>query len=162
MSISEIYRERIWVSLWVSLLFVGLIGFLSAVAVIQLFWGIPIGDKPAPTSFLLSLEVFLALVFLNFSRLEIDVDSDRIEVKYGVIKKVIPIREIAFCEIARAKVMVYGGVGIRFGIDGSIAFTTSFGNAVKIIRKTGRPFVFSTNKPAEVLKLINSLIIRVV
>jgi len=43
-------------------------------------------------------------------------------------------------------------------LDGSLAFTTSFGDAVKIYRKRDRSFVFSTNNLGEVCGPIKSLI----
>ena len=151
------YQERVWISWWVSLLFVGIIVFFSAVVVIQSIWGIPIGSRPMPTYLAVGLEIVFILLFINFSKLDIAVDLERIEVKYGVIKKTIPINEVASCETTHAKFRVYGGVGIRIGTDRSLAFTASFGNAIKIIRKRGHPFVFSTNKPTELSKLINTL-----
>jgi len=48
----------------------------------------------------------------------------------------------------------YGGVGVRIGFDGSWAYTTSFGNAVKIVPRNGRTFVFSSNKPEEICQII--------
>ena len=150
------YQERVLISWWVSLLFVGIIVFFSAVVVIQSIWGIPIGSRPVLTYLVVGLEIVFILIFINFSKLDIAVDPERIEVKYGVIKKTIPINEVASCETIRAKFRVYGGVGIRIGTDRSLAFTTSFGSAIKIIRKRGHPFVFSTNKPTELSKLINT------
>jgi len=102
----------------------------------------------------------LILVYLVFMRLDISIDPERIEVRFGIIRKTIPIEEIVSCEPTHANFKVYGGVGIRYGIDGSKAFTTSFGDAVKIRKRRGRSFVFSTNRPFEVLEHINRLIMK--
>ena len=116
------------------------------------------GSRPAPSELLLGLDILFVLLYLNFSRLVIRIDSNRIEVAYGIIRKTIAIREITSCETSTAGFWVYGGVGIRLGVDGALAFTTSFGNAVRITRKTGRPFVFSTKRPDEVAKLVYILV----
>jgi hypothetical protein len=51
----------------------------------------------------------------------------------------------------------YWGVGIRYGTDHSLAYTTSFGNAVKIVLKKGRPFIFSSYNPQEICNIINQV-----
>jgi len=43
---------------------------------------------------------------------------------------------------------------VRYGFDCSLAYTTSFGNAVKIVPKKGKTFVFSSNKPKEICQII--------
>lgn len=155
---SSAYRERLWVSWWISLLFVALISFLSLVLAVQTILGIPLGSKPAPNVLLLGFDVFFIILYLGFSRLDIEIDSNRIKVTYGIIRRTIVVREIAPCETSTAGFWVYGGVGIRLGSDGSLAFTTSFGNAVKIIRKSGRPFVFSSSRPNDLVELINTFV----
>lgn len=154
---STVYSERIWISWWISLLFFLLIGFLSASLFIQAILDIPIGTKPAPNEILLVFIILLSLIYLCFSRLQIEIDSNRIKVKYGVVEMKILIRDVVSCETTTSRFRVYAGVGIRFGTDGSLGFTTSFGSAVKIIRKSGRPFVVSTKKSEDVANIINQL-----
>ena len=153
----EIYRERLVMAPWGSLLFGFVIGILAVMGYIKVFYGINLGRKTFSTAVLFGAEAFLILVYLVFMRLDISIDPERIEVKFGIIRKTIPIEEIVSYEPTHASITVYGGVGIRYGIDGSMAFTTSFGDAVKIRKKIGRSFVFSTNRPIEVLEHLNRL-----
>ena len=155
---SEIYRERLVMAHWVSLLLGFVMGILAVMIYVDLFFGINLGRKTILTTVLLGAEALLILVYLVFMRLDISIDPERVEVRFGIIRKTIPIEEIVSCEPTHASFKVYGGVGIRYGIDGSMAFTTSFGDAVKIRRRRGRSFVFSTNRPFEVLEHINRLI----
>jgi hypothetical protein len=157
---SEIYRERLVMAPWVSLLFGFVIGILAVMVYVDLYFGINLGRKTILTTVLLGAEALLILVYLVFMRLDISIDPERIEVRFGIIRKTIPIEEIVSCEPTHANFKVYGGVGIRYGIDGSKAFTTSFGDAVKIRKRRGRSFVFSTNRPFEVLEYINRLIMK--
>ena len=46
------------------------------------------------------------------------------------------------------------GCCVRYGSDGSVAYTTSFGDAVEVAPKTGRMFVFSSKKPNQVCEVI--------
>ena len=155
---SEIYRERLVMAPWVSLLLGFVMGILAVMGYVNLYFGINLGRKTILTTVLLGAEALLILVYLVFMRLDISIDPERIEVRFGIIRKTIPIEEIVSCEPTHAGFKVYGGVGIRYGIDGSMAFTTSFGDAVKIRRRRGRSFIFSTNRPFEVLEHINKLI----
>ena len=155
---SEIYRERLVMAHWVSLLLGFVMGILAVVIYVGPYFGINLGRKTILTTVLLGAEALLILVYLVLMRLDISIDSERIEVRFGIIRKTIPIEEIVSCESTHASFTVYGGMGIRYGIDGSMAFTTSFGDAVKIRKRRGRSFVFSTNRPFEVLEHINRLI----
>ena len=67
----------------------------------------------------------------------------------------ISISNIVSCEPTKANFGKYWGVGIRYGIDHSLAYTASFGNAVKTVLKKGRPFAFSSHNPQEICNLIN-------
>ena len=154
---SEIYRERLVMALWVSLLLGFVMGILAVMIYVDLYFGINLGRKAILITVLLGAEALLILAYLVFMRLDISIDPERVEVRFGIIRKTIPIEEIVSCEPTHASITVYGGVGIRYGIDGSMAFTTSFGDAVKIRKRIGRSFVFSTNRPIEVLEHINRL-----
>ena len=154
---SEIYRERLVMAPWVSLLFGFVMGIMAVMVYVKIYFGINIGRNTSSTALLFG-EAFLILVYLVFMRLDISIDPERVEVRFGILRKTIPIEEIVSCEPTHASITVYGGVGIRYGIDGSMAFTTSFGDAVKIRKRRGRSFVFSTNRSIEVLEHINRLI----
>jgi len=157
-TVSTIYEERIWLNSWLTLLMGILIGAFSIIGLVQIFYGIPIGGRPESPVLYLGLALLFVFVYLNFSKLDIDISTERIEVRYGLVKKVIPMKEIVSYEPHIAGFYLYGGIGIRRGVDGSLAFTTSFGNSMKIHMRSGRPFVFSTNKPYEIVKAISLFI----
>ena len=153
-----IYEERIWLNTWLTLLMGIMIGSFSIIGLVQIFYGIPIGRRPESPVLYLGIALLFVFIYLNFSKLDIDINAERIEVRYGLVKKVIPMKEIVSYEPHIAGFHLYGGIGIRRGIDGSLAFTTSFGNSVKIQMRSGRPFVFSTNRPYDIVKAISSFI----
>jgi hypothetical protein len=150
------YRESIW-NKWVLIYFIGIIVILSSVLVVLSIFGRLAGWTPKHTYLILTLIVALSLITLNFRKLNIKVNSENIEVGYGIIKKKISLNEVVSCEPTMAKGRVYLGFGIRLGVDGSLAYTTSFGSAVKIMRRKGRPFVFSTKNPEKLSKIINEI-----
>lgn len=86
---------------------------------------------------------FVLFLFWNYRGLEIKLSSSELSVRYGLFnKKSLDFSQITTCRVTKASFGRYGGIGFRYGFDGSTAFTTSFGNAVEIIPKEGRTFVF--------------------
>jgi hypothetical protein len=156
--LKDYYRENVRFPPWVGIFFLAIIAFLFAILVFQSFASLPGWWNSAPTAALLILIgffVLMALVTLNFVKLGIVVDSEEIRVSFGKIRKTIPWNEVVSCEVTKARFGVYGGVGIRLGVNKSLAFTSSLGNAVRIMRTDGLPFVFSTKNPAELSRIIN-------
>ncbi len=118
--------------------------------------------KPQELAFLsiifgvVSLIIFL--IYWNYRGLKIILTKNQLDVEYGIFNhKKIPINKITRCEITKANFRKYWGVGIRFGLDGSLVYNTDFGEAVKLTFQHGRPFVFSTRNPQEICNLINKL-----
>ena len=149
------YEERVWMNYWVWTFFVIIILFFSVALVGRGFFGNPIERKPVPDYILLALDVALILIAINFRKLDIQVNQESVKVRYGILKKTIHVDDIVSCEPTRAKLKVYGGVGLRLGEDDLPGYTA--GNAVRIIRKVRGPFMIPTNKPAELLRIISNV-----
>jgi hypothetical protein len=108
-----------------------------------------------------SVLAFLLLLLWNYRGMQIQVSKERLSIDYGLFNyKTIQLSDIVSCEPTKAAFRKYGGVGIRLGLDGSWAYTTSLGDAVKIKRLNGRPFVFSTSTPEKVCNIINQMRVR--
>jgi len=104
------------------------------------------------------VSLFIFLIYWNYRGLKITLTKNQLDVEYGIFNhKKIPIKKITRCEITKANFRKFYGVGIRFGLDGSLAYNTDFGEAVKLTFQDGRPFVFSTRNPQEICNLINKL-----
>ena len=105
-----------------------------------------------------AISLFIFLVYWNFRGLKIILTNNQLEVVYGIFNhKRIPLNNITSCEITKAHFRTYGGIGIRFGVDGSWAYNTDFREAVKLTFQSGRPFVFSTKNPQKICTLIHEL-----
>ena len=101
---------------------------------------------------------FLLFLFWNYRGIRVQLSEVELLVNYGVFNRTcVPLANIVSCETVKASFWKYGGVGVRFGTDGSWAYTTSFGNAVKVTRKKGRPFVFSSSSPQKICNIINQM-----
>jgi hypothetical protein len=97
----------------------------------------------------------LLLVFYNYRGLKIKINDERLTVEYGRFdKKSFLLRDITSCKKTKSFGR-YLGVGVRAGLDGSIAYTTSFASAVEVTPKEGRVFVFSSKNPDRICETIN-------
>ena len=105
-----------------------------------------------------AVSLLIFLMYWNYRGLKITLTNNQLEVAYGIFNhKKIPLNKITSCDVTKAHFRTYGGVGIRFGLDGSWAYNTDFGEAVKLTFQYGRPFVFSTRNPQKICNLINEL-----
>jgi hypothetical protein len=133
-----------------------LIAVLTPLGILQIFAG---SREPYLTGLYLVLDLFFILLFINFRRLDIAIDPIQILVSFGIITKKIPLKEVLTCEPVKASLGVYTGAGIRITGDGALAFITRIGgDAVKLRLISGRPFVFSTNRQTEIIKIIQKMV----
>ncbi len=138
-----------------------LVGFFSLLTLCVLFITIAVGvafENPFLIVVLASPLAFVLFLFWNYRGIQIQVTNKELLANYGFFnRKRILIGDIVSCEPTKASFGRYGGIGVRYGIDGSWAYTTSFCDAVKIILRKGKPFVFSSNNPEEVCSIINQM-----
>ena len=138
-----------------------LVGSFSLLSLCILLITIAVGvaiQHPFLIAVLASPLVFVLFVFWNYRGIRIKVNPKELLTYYGFFnRKRILIVDVVSCESTKASFRRYGGVGVRYGTDGSWAYTTSLGNAVKIILRRGKPFVFSSNNPEKICSIINQM-----
>jgi hypothetical protein len=150
-----IYREWVPAGLFVKTMVTFVIIVVLCVLSITIITGVAF-QYPFWIIVSASVTLFLLLLFWNYRGIEIQLNNKDLLVSYGVFnQKSIRLEDIVSCEPIKASFGRYGGVGVRYGIDGSWAYTTSFGNAVKITPRRGRPFAFSSNNPQKICNIIN-------
>jgi hypothetical protein len=81
----------------------------------------------------------LLLVWMLFSVLRISVTRKAVHVQYGLFGPTIPVDAITACEAVDYDFQQYGGWGIRYGRDGSVAYNMmgDGGRAVRIAYTKG-------------------------
>jgi hypothetical protein len=97
--------------------------------------------------------VVLPLVWLLFSVLRITVTRQEVYVQYGLFGPKIPVRDIEHAAAVDYDWKKYGGWGIRYGRDGSVAYNMlgDGGRAVEIVYKKGnrsRKVLVASTDPA--------------
>lgn len=134
-----------------------LVAFISSVFVIIALIVTAFASPLAPLLIALlgSVVAFSLALFWNYRGIEIKVSGRKLRVHYGLFnRKNVALADIISCGPTRASFRKYGGVGVRWGVDGSWAYTTSLANAVRINLRKGRPFVFSSNSPEKICSVI--------
>jgi len=138
-----------------------LVGFFSLLSLCILLITIAVGvaiQHPFLIVVLTAPLAFVLLVFWNYRGIRIKVTTENLLIYYGFFNhKRIPIGDIVSCEPTKASFRRYGGIGVRYGTDRSWAYTTSLGDAVKIVLRKGKPFVFSSNNPEKICNIINQM-----
>jgi hypothetical protein len=132
-----------------------LIGIFTPLIILQYFSAT---KEPSLIGVYAGLDLFFFIVYLNFRKLDIRITSSSVNVAFGLIRKEIPVENNVSCEPITTRIGVYTGNGIRIGGDGTLAFITWFGDAVKLHLRSGRPFVFSTNNQDKTIEIIHTLI----
>ncbi len=98
---------------------------------------------------------FSSVIVWKLSRNQNKNNEKRTRNPFGLLnRKRIQLSDIVTCELTKASFGKYWGVGIRYGTDRSLAYSTSLGDAVKIVLKKGRPFVFSSHNPQDICDII--------
>lgn len=99
---------------------------------------------------------FIGFLFWNYRGLRIQISDGKLTVIYGRFnKKAYSISDLTSCKRTSANFGRYFGIGIRYGTDGSVAYTTSFGDAVEVAPKEDKVFVFSSKRPDKICEAIN-------
>ena len=116
---------------------------------------------PETTFWITPLLIFIGLLiifmYVNFHSLEIKVQGRFLEFGFGIFKKGFLLSEIASCEETRITFSRYGGIGIRWGSDGTVCYNTRFGKGVriKIIGKK-KEYVLTSNNPQALCKALKA------
>lgn len=135
-------------------MFSTIIVFVSCVLV---FEGRTSGEDAFGLVFGWSVLAFVLFLFWNYRGLRIQIGAYKLTVDYGRFnQKVFLLKNIASCKRTTANFGRYWGIGVRYGSDGSVAYTTSFGDAVEVAPRTGRKFVFSSKRPDHVCQVIEN------
>ncbi|MBZ9571784.1 hypothetical protein KJA15_00360 [Patescibacteria group bacterium] len=139
-------------------------GFLF-VLVYQILVG-PVGTRPASNWFFLLMFLLFLGVTINFSRLSIRITHLSVKVSYGIFRHIITWENIKNCYLDEASIIRYGGWGIRIGrVKGKwrLVYNVIGAPRVVLLLKKGRfkEFVFSTEKPEEVMNIIREQTARI-
>jgi hypothetical protein len=136
--------------------------FFTAVIVLLTYLSMsPFNLRLPRSSQVLLVFADMAVIFLYFNlrTLRIRVTESQLRVAFGVIGTSVPLSEVLLVEAEKPSFWRYsGGLGIRWGWDGSVGYLMNYGDAVRVIRRRGRAFVFSTHNPSTVLEVIQNKI----
>jgi len=99
----------------------------------------------------------LLVIFLYFSlrTLRIRVTERELRVAFGVIGTSVPLSEVLLVEAEKPSFWRYGGgLGIRWGWDGSVGYIVDYRRGIRVTRRRGMPVFFSTRNPERILQIL--------
>jgi len=102
----------------------------------------------------------ISIIYAIFGDLKIVITSEGLVVAFRFFSQRFFLCDIELCEQTTTSFKKYAGIGIRYGADGSLAYSTSLGSAVRITQAGERSFVFSTNHPDTVCQIISKKITK--
>ena len=104
---------------------------------------------------LIFVDLLLIFLYLSLRTLRIRVTERELRVAFGALGTSVTLSEVLFVEPHKPSFWRYGGgLGIRWGWDGSVGYLMNYGDAVRFVRRRGRAFVFSTRSQTEVVAVI--------
>ena len=145
---TELYREKEHAPLWARGTLLAAFTMTAGLAAIQTLTGTMIGPNPAPNSLLIVLSCMFGGIYLLFHELSIQIDSEGVELKYGLIKKNIPYGDIERVELSN---------GLKKNHRGDLAYSTRAGPAVKLYTRSRGPVLFTPQEPRRVVSIINEI-----
>lgn len=152
-----LYNEWIPISKFIVILIAFVIAILISTAITTSIFA------PQTRAYILPIHVVLCIFFvligLNFRGIQITLTKNEITVKFGLLnKKTISFDELVACEVIQNTFGKYFGLGVRIGLDSSLAFVTNFGDAVKLTYQENKLFVFSSRNSQEICHQLNEYI----
>jgi len=143
------YFEEVSIHTAVQYLFIGMLGLIAYLTTV-----VPRG---APTNILALVIALIVFMGMTFRKLRITISDTYLTAGYGPIKHVLSIDNIESVEATKAPWYRYGGFGIRFGWDRSVVYIQNLRRGVRVVPKRGRVLYFSSNKPEEIERIIQTL-----
>lgn len=151
----QAYRERQkfnqW---WLFLIIFGILGLALWGVIQQLVFDIPFGNNPAPDLVLIGfLLVAILLCYLLFTTtLTTKIDTDNALIKFGFLKKEIPMDRIKSVEVIDYGFV--GGWGYRISKEYGTIYSVSGSKGLYFVLKNGQKFVAGTQNGKELKQFI--------
>ncbi len=161
-----LYQEKVSFKLFTPLMiiFIGITIFFFYIVYLHLM-GVDVSETHGPIGasiFMAIFFLFTTLIVAQFKELAITINDEQLVVNFGFFKRVIKMNIIETPYIDKANALLsYGGWGIRlsrFKRKRRLVFNLPNTSRVVVPLK-GKPqeFVFSTERPEEVLEALKSL-----
>jgi hypothetical protein len=115
-----------WLLLWPIPLCLALTGMILA----------GVGSRPAPLAMALlpaGLVALFSFLWILFRVLRVHVTEQTVHIQYGTFGPRIPVAAITSCRVVDYELSNYGGWGIRYGLDGSWAYSLA-GDSGRVVQ----------------------------
>jgi len=152
----DIIHEEKLTSGWFIVLIGGVTVWLIYALASQVFGG-PLGGESVPTAFLVGMILLLGAAAVTFARLTVQLTPRTLTVRFGALRRIIPVEQITGCAPDDQSWVRYGGFGIRYAcVRGKRRQVYNVIGAPRLVvsLRDGREFAFSTRKSERVCELL--------
>jgi hypothetical protein len=99
--------------------------------------------------------VLLIVAYTLFAKLSFTISDVEISFGFTGVKKRFPRSALLSCEPCRLTFANYMGIGMRIGLDGTMAYNTRMGPGVKMVFEGARrPYVVSVDDPEKICGIL--------
>lgn len=140
-SINDVYYEEVNPPAFFQYFLYGIVGLLVYLVSTR-------GGKVPPILGILGIGVVFALTTV-FGSLTIEINESELSVGFSFLKHRISLDNIDYVEVRPLEWWKYGGFGVRYGLDWSVAYVVNYKRGVRVVPRRGKVLFFSTNSPEE-------------
>ncbi len=127
--------------------------FLYAIVGLLVYLIATRGGEVPPILGILGIGVVFVLTSV-FGKLSITISDSELTVGFGFMKHRIALDNIEYVEVRQFPWWKYGGFGVRYGLDWSVAYVVNYKQGVRVVPRRGRVLFFSTNRPDDTADMI--------
>ncbi len=161
---TETFYEKQHVQIWWLKLLIGLLTLGMWVSfVVQIFYGIPVGNNPSPDWMMYPLLLLIGVGFPWFfftMNLNITVTDKQLVVKYfPFITKKYTREDIGAVKPTTFRpIREHGGWGIKYSADGVWVYTAYGNTGVELTFRDGKRIIVGSQRAEELAKAINDIL----
>jgi hypothetical protein len=149
----RVHQRWIWLLVLIGVLFV------AWMFVEQIVLGHPVGNNPAPDSFVWAMTLLVGIglpLLVRSVNLTTEIRADRVVIRYFPFwRRIILLKDIAASTPCKFRPMLhYGGWGIRYGIGRGMCYTLYGNTGVRINLTSGRQLLIGSQRPEELAAAI--------
>lgn len=101
------------------------------------------------------LSALFIVAYALFGKLDFEISESDISFGFAAVKKRFPRAALRSCEPCQLTFSNYMGIGVRVGLDGTMAYNTRLGRGVKMVFEGARrPYVVSVDDPERICGIL--------
>lgn len=165
MALENVFKEQQYFrQSWLWILLTGINGLFIFGLVKQVLFGEVFGNNPMNNETLIIITMITLVITISFIFIRLETVIDQVGIHYQYFPFQTTVKTITWDRISKSYVRQYnpiaeyGGWGLRLGLFGSgQAFNVSGNQGLQIVYDNGKKFLIGTQKPNEIIAVLEKL-----